>query len=160
MPDPHCCHCELFRVQRVTSPPTGMHKCCSLAREGRRGMVVVWPSNACRNCAYSAPDVTPADTYIYSDYCYLFIYLFALFHYLCPSFPNFYALSQNWETRRFVFVMSVRASVCYACLYLFLTEIAPDVQLMYVTLWEQQLNMNNVLCWYVIVSNISSAFAK
>lgn len=57
------------------------------------------------------------------------VYSFALFHYLCPSFPHFYALSQNWETGRFVFVVSVCASVCYACLSLLLTEIAPDVQL-------------------------------
>jgi len=97
MSDPHCCHCELFRVPRVTSPPTGMHKCYSRAREERRGMVVVWQSNACQHCAYSVPDFTSAGNSVYSDYCCLFICCFAL----SLSFgPHFYAFSQNGETRR------------------------------------------------------------
>jgi len=95
MPDPHCCHCELFRVPRVTSPPTGMHKYCSRAREWRRGMVVAGPSCAWQHCAYSASDVTSTGTSVYSDYRCLFICSFSLSLSFVPTFLCAFAGLRN-----------------------------------------------------------------
>jgi hypothetical protein len=126
MPDPHCCHCELFRVPRVTSPPTGIHKCYSRATEGRHGMVVVWQGNARQHCVYSAPDVTSAGASVYSDYCSLII---CSFSFSLPFGPTFLRDFAELRKMTFVFVMSVCAPVCYACLSLFVIKITPDLQL-------------------------------
>jgi hypothetical protein len=82
-----------FACPRVTSPPTGKHKCCSRGTEGRRGIVLVWQRNARQRCTWSAPDDASAGSSVHTDYCCLFICYFSL--YLSYIFMRFHRIEKH-----------------------------------------------------------------